>query len=416
MFHRSTPVDVVGLSSGVVAVSAGTGSTDGAHTCALTEGGDVKCWGTNSFGQLGNATVDDSAVPVDVLGLQSDVIAVAAGGLTSCAILAPEGSVACWGANDFGQLGDGETCSPACAAPVSVCASGALAPCSESASNVLQAVLAVTVGGNMTCARVEVEPVAAGLFSLPTGAKCWGANFSGQLGDGSTTQRNTPVDVVGLASGGVTQVSSGLNHSCVVIAGGVRCWGRAANGRLGNGTSGQDNFSNVPVNVCSDQSCGSPLTDIVYVVASREYTCAITTEGNIKCWGANGSGQLGVPQTGDELTPVDLTGLEPKPSPTPTSTTLTTVTPTTTPDITETPTSTPTATPTSLPSDDVGDANCDGSVNAIDAALVLQFNAGLVGSLPCEDAADVNGDGDITSVDAALILQLTAGLLDSLGS
>ena len=65
-------------------------------------------------------------------------------------------------------------------------------------------------------------------------------------------------------------------------------------------------------------------------------------------------------------------------------------------------------------SGDVGDANCDGSVNAIDAALVLQFNAGLLGSLPCEDAADVNGDGDITSVDAALILQFTAGLLGSL--
>ena len=67
-----------------------------------------------------------------------------------------------------------------------------------------------------------------------------------------------------------------------------------------------------------------------------------------------------------------------------------------------------------LTSGDVGDVNCDGSVNAIDAALFLQFNAGLVGSLPCEDAADVNSDGDITSVDAALILQFTAGLISSL--
>jgi len=397
MLHRDTPVDVVGLSSGVVAVSSGTGGSLSTHTCALTEGGDVKCWGRNSFGQLGNATVDDSLVPVDVAGLQSDVIAVAAGGDTSCAIIAPEGSVLCWGLNASGQLGDGGTCSPGCSAPVFVCASGAVAPCSVSASNVLQAGVAVTVGGIKTCARVEVEPVSmAGLLSpQQTGAKCWGNNFTGQLGDGTTTDRNTPVDVVGLASGGVIEVSSsGFRHSCAVIAGGVRCWGKAGSGRLGNDTSGIANFSDIPVDVCSDQSCLSPLTDIVHVVAGREHTCAITAEGNIKCWGANDVGQLGVPPTGDELTPVDLTGLEPKASPTPTST--------------------PTATPTVLTSGDVGDANCDGSVNAIDAALVLQFNAGLVGSLPCEDAADVNGDGDITSVDAALILQFTAGLIGSL--
>ena len=61
-----------------------------------------------------------------------------------------------------------------------------------------------------------------------------------------------------------------------------------------------------------------------------------------------------------------------------------------------------------------GDASCDGSVDAVDAALVLQFSAGILGSVPCADGADVNSDGDITSVDAALILQFTAGLLDSL--
>ena len=83
-----------------------------------------------------------------------------------------------------------------------------------------------------------------------------------------------------------------------------------------------------------------------------------------------------------------------------------------------TPTSTPAATdtpvPTSTPDVSTGDANCDGTVNAVDAALILQFNAGLIDSLACQDAADVNSDGEVTSVDAALILQFVAGLVGSL--
>ena len=61
-----------------------------------------------------------------------------------------------------------------------------------------------------------------------------------------------------------------------------------------------------------------------------------------------------------------------------------------------------------------GDASCDGTVDSIDAALILQFSAGLLGSLACQEFADVNSDGTVNSIDAALILQFTAGLLDSL--
>jgi hypothetical protein len=91
-----------------------------------------------------------------------------------------------------------------------------------------------------------------------------------------------------------------------------------------------------------------------------------------------------------------------------------TVTPTSTPTSTRTPTATATGQATATPSTAAGDANCSGGVDAVDAALVLQAVAALVGSLPCEGAADVNEDGDLSSIDAAVILQFVAGLIDGL--
>ena len=116
--NSNVPVDVVGLTSGVAAVAAG-----GAHTCALLTTGGVKCWGDNASGQLGNNSFVGQETPVNVFGLSSGVVGLTAGGNHTCALLAT-GRAKCWGANSFGQLGDGTN--TARATPVTVVGIGPL--------------------------------------------------------------------------------------------------------------------------------------------------------------------------------------------------------------------------------------------------------------------------------------------------
>jgi cysteine-rich repeat protein len=243
------------------------------HTCVLMTTGGVKCWGRNDKGQLGDGTGSDSSVPVDVSGLSSGVVSLCSGEKHTCAVLAG-GGVKCWGLNDKGQLGDGTTTDRA--SPVNV-------------SGMSSGIAVVEGGGKHTCAVTAAGAV-----------KCWGLNDRGQVGDATTTDRLTPVDVSGVSSG-AAGVSCGDKHTCAVFsAGGVKCWGLNDKGQVGDATT-TDRLTPVDVSGLTTGAAG--------VSCGEKHSCALLTAGGESCWGLNDVGQLGDGTTTDSLTPIAVTGL-----------------------------------------------------------------------------------------------------------
>jgi len=263
-----TPVSVVGLSSGVAAIS-----TSIFHTCAVTTAGAAQCWGYNVFGQLGDGTTNNSSVPVPVAGASSGVTAISTGYFFTCA-LDSSGAVLCWGDNVVGQLGDGTTTNRAAPTAVTGLSSG---------------VAAISTHNYHTCA-----------LTTAGGVQCWGDNSNGELGDGTTNNSAVPVPVAGLSSG-VAAISAGAYHSCALnTSGGVLCWGYNHYGQLGNGANSD---SLVPVAVTGLSS------GVTAIYAGELHTCALTSAGAVMCWGSNDSGQLGNGTTTDSAIPVPVAGL-----------------------------------------------------------------------------------------------------------
>jgi len=250
------PVSVLGLSGPVTSISAGTD-----HTCALIEGGAIQCWGRNVFGELGDGTTKDSPLPVTVVGLSGPAKAVAAAGFSTCAVIEDD-SIQCWGARF--RSGPREIVkfnSP---------------------------VLTITAGSSHFCALISEGTVT-----------CWGSNTFGTLGDGTDTSRTEPVSVKNLDGLKVTTINAGVHHTCAVIEGGVlRCWGANFSGAIGDGTT-TDRFAPVSVD-----GIGGPV--LTSNAGGYHFSCAVLATGRLQCWGANNFGQLGDGTKNDRLTPVDV--------------------------------------------------------------------------------------------------------------
>lgn len=243
------------------------------RSCALKPDRTVACWGNNYHGGLGDGTsANNSATPVAVAGL-TGVMALAVGNGHSCA-LKTGGSVACWGWGNVGQLGNGTT---------------TVDQTSTVAVSGLTDAVALDANSNHTCAVKSDGTVA-----------CWGSNSGGELGDGTTTARSTPVTVTGLSS--VTAIALGSTHSCALKSDGtVACWGSSLYGRLGNGVTASQIFSS-PVAV-------SGLSDAIALAAGDAHTCALKSDGSVACWGFNTNGELGNGTTTRSGTPVAVSGL-----------------------------------------------------------------------------------------------------------
>jgi alpha-tubulin suppressor-like RCC1 family protein len=293
------PTQVDGLTSRVTSISAGTN-----HTCAIKNGG-AWCWGVNDWGQLGDGTLIDRRSPVPVYGLSSKVVAISAGDFHTCAVLTT-GRITCWGLNSTGQLGV-----PA----------------------ILKADGSVNRYGDLYVSDMFTS------WSTPMGEKrvtdahftldLWGSDLYDYL---SVSAKDTdillgqfssvPVLVGGILSG-ASAIAAGTYHTCAIVKGASKCWGANFSGQLGVGSimdvvnpdfTGAALFARTPSQVSLlkfikynqyyfDQQWNGPVNpspSSVYglsagttsIAAAGDHTCA-TVNGKVKCWGSNFVYQLG---------------------------------------------------------------------------------------------------------------------------
>ena len=254
-------------------------------TCALSTAGKAYCWGANTSNQLGSGgpSFQYNPTAVDVINSFNGktVTQISAGKYNSCAVA--NGKAYCWGGNGSGQIGDGTTTDRLFPTPVDT--SGVLA------GKTVTQVVTNTLARTTTDADYTLSSACA--ITSDGGMYCWGDNRQGQLGDGTTTQRNSPVSVnmSGVLSGKkIIQASIGDSHTCAVTSdGGVYCWGNNTYYGLGDGTT---TARLSPVAVYTGGVLGGK--QVTQVAVSYLGTCAVTTVGTLYCWGSDSNGQFGL--------------------------------------------------------------------------------------------------------------------------
>ncbi len=260
----ASPVEVAGLEARIVSLSTAI-----SHTCAVSADGRIDCWGQQNHGELGDGSVGSRETPVKVRGID-DAVAVSTGGAGHSCAIRSGGSLSCWGYNNYGQLGNGE--------------SGEETSKSTPVSVSLSEVTDVSAGGRHTCAITRDDRV-----------WCWGNGSGGQTGRGTPNAQTAPAPVQ--ATSGTVDVASGLAHTCAVYESGrVACWGDNSDGDLGNNRLER---TSSPTRV-------EGIEQAVSIAAGDDHTCAVLEDGRLRCWGRGQEGQLGHGERDNASTPVEV--------------------------------------------------------------------------------------------------------------
>lgn len=260
----------------VLEIAVGT-----SHTCAITEAGPVACWGANAYGSLGvSSATASSTVPVEVPGLESGAVKIAADNNNTCVVMTT-GAVKCWGRGQYGANGDGTVTDRF--APVDV------------------------VGISSGASDIVLQNARACAVMTDGSARCWGmdwhGHFSGAMDGTFGAHALTPVDVIANAGAQIATMTLGSQVVCLAtVAGDVICWGR--NTPMGETGTG----SNINEDVLPTQL---PLSGVVGLASGAESFCAVTGAGELHCWGRNDFAQLGLGDTTHRTSPVQssLTGV-----------------------------------------------------------------------------------------------------------
>jgi alpha-tubulin suppressor-like RCC1 family protein len=265
--NQSSPVSVVGGFSDWCEISAGS-----FHSLAVRTDGTAWAWGNNSSGQLGDGTTTARSSPVSVVGGFADWCEVSAGRYHSLAVRT-DGTAWAWGCNGQGRLGDGSVTNQS--SPVSV------------------------VGGFADWCEVSAGSYHSLAVRTDGTAWSWGFNGDGQLGDGSVTNQSSPVSVVG-GFADWCEISAGGFHSLAVRTDGTAwAWGFNGQGRLGDGSV---------TNRSSPVSVVGGFADWCQVSGGRFHSLAVRTDGSAWAWGFNGQGRLGDGSVTNRTSPVSVVG------------------------------------------------------------------------------------------------------------